>query len=390
MILTRTAIRLIEDPEITPTVIALFIAGAAILCWSVPTHGLEHDLRGQASAFGEGVNGESGESAKMAVSYIPQVTISQDTDGDTFLDLEASLDAFAAHGSDTASIDLYRLKLRLATPWTETRLGLQQINFGPAYLLRPLRWFDRLDPRDPAGLTEGVYALSLRHVAEGNASLWLWALYGNDEPKGYEMLPTVKGSPEFGGRVQIPILSGEMAFTFHRREVDGPEAISPVPAVKDFPENRLAIDGRWDVEVGLWLESVLIHQRSDDLPFRWAKMMTLGTDYTLPVGNGPYVLLENMLVDSSEKPLKLSQESYLSGLSISYPISYVDRLSAIGIYSWDDEDYSAHLAWDRYWDRLTVSLSLFHYPDTESRAGMGTAVTSAGGTGGRVTVIFNH
>jgi hypothetical protein len=332
--------------------------------------------------------------AGIAARYIPQATVMQDTGRDTFLDLEASVNCFAAYtskgDSDTTGVDLYRLKFRLATPRTEARIGLQQINFGPAYLLRSLRWFDRLDPRDPMGLTEGVYALSLRYVTQSNASVWLWALYGNEDTKGYEVLPTAEDTPEFGGRLQVPIPSGEIALAYHRREVEGPELASPMPALADFPECRVAIDGRWDVRVGLWLEAVLIRQQSDALPYPWTQMVTLGVDYTLPVGNGPHVLLENMLVDLSEEALKIDQDSYTSGLSLDYPVGYMDRLSAIGVYYWDEEDYSLYLAWNRYWDAFTVTLSAFHYPETGNGAPMEHALSETGGTGGRITLVFNH
>ena len=70
--------------------------------------------------------------------------------------------------------------------------GLQKINFGSAVLLRPLMWFDSLDPRDPLQLTDGVYAVLLRYYFPNNANLWAWALYGNDSPKGWESAATAE------------------------------------------------------------------------------------------------------------------------------------------------------------------------------------------------------
>ena len=51
----------------------------------------------------------------------------------------------------------YRATVRYARPRFDARLGLQKISFGSATLLRPLMWFDRIDPRDPLQLTDGVY-----------------------------------------------------------------------------------------------------------------------------------------------------------------------------------------------------------------------------------------
>ena len=76
-------------------------------------------------------------------------------------------------------------------------------------LLRPLMWFDRIDPNDPLQLTEGVYGLLLKYTFLNNANIWLWGLYGNDDPKGWEAVPTQRKSAEYGGRLQAPFLSGE-------------------------------------------------------------------------------------------------------------------------------------------------------------------------------------
>jgi hypothetical protein len=253
--------------------------------------------------------------------------------------------------------------------------------------LRPLRWFDVLDPRDPQGLTDGVYAASFRYVSLSNSSIWLWALYGNDDPKGHEVWPTVKDRIEYGGRTQFPILSGEAALTYHHRVVNG-----PAPFVADFPEDRLGLDGRWDVVVGAWFEVALTHQDTGALPYKWASMTTLGTDYTFGLRNGLHTLIEHMIVNSSEQPFKSGETSNISGLSLSYPAGYVDRLSAISFYSWDNGDYSQHVAWDHYWNYLSLNVSLFYYPEErpETPRGAHHQITTSGGYGGQVVLILNH
>ena len=68
----------------------------------------------------------------------------------------------------------YRFWLRRSTDKLEMRLGLQKITFGHARLFRPLMWFDKLDPRDPLQLTEGVWGLRVRRDFANNANAWLW------------------------------------------------------------------------------------------------------------------------------------------------------------------------------------------------------------------------
>jgi len=57
----------------------------------------------------------------------------------------------------SGTMKLYRGWARISTDNAELRVGLQKINFGSATLLRPLMWFDRIDPRDPLQLTDGVW-----------------------------------------------------------------------------------------------------------------------------------------------------------------------------------------------------------------------------------------
>ncbi|MCX6259407.1 MAG: hypothetical protein NTY95_01030 [Bacteroidia bacterium] len=139
--------------------------------------------------------------------YIPSIYYGIRTDGNKLIDLEASANlygTFTFHPFDEASFDgglkPYRLWTRYSSDQFELRLGLQKINFGSASILRPLMWFDQMDPRDPLHLTNGVWALLARYYFLNNANVWLWGLYGNYDPRAWEMIPTNKKIPEFGGR----------------------------------------------------------------------------------------------------------------------------------------------------------------------------------------------
>lgn len=381
---------------------------AACLVRPAPTYAADHDLRGQVSGWitGSSDNGERFHNG--GIRYIPQYTFLQLIDGERFFDLDVSLNGWAAFGSgedaDDADLELYRLTARFATPRTEIRIGLQKINFGPAFLLRALMWFDSLDPRDPLQLTDGVYAARFSYVATNNASLWLWGLYGNDDLKGIEMLPSEEERPEFGGRLQLPVPGGELAFTYHNREVNGAPLF-----IHDFTENRFALDGRWDIEIGLWFEAVFQHQDFHDIfiasaphydldptigdpynPYKWAKIMMLGADYTLGIGNGVHVLCEHMAFAFSHEPFGWKEDQQTSAYSVNYPIGYLDNVSAIGFYSWETEHYYQYLAWQRTWDNLILKLGLFHYPDPGVPGGVYTRQLLGTGYGGQVTVIFNH
>jgi hypothetical protein len=256
---------------------------------------------------------------------------------------------FYSHDRLETDADLkpYRLWARFAGMQFEMRGGLQKINFGSATLFRPLRWFDTLDPRDPLKLTDGVYALLLRYYFQNNMNIWLWSLYGNEDPKGWEIVGTEDGVPEFGGRLQLPISTGEAALSCHHRRADfsyaGDGAVE---------ENRLALDGKWDIGIGLWFEGSLVWRRSipgESGGTDYQRMLTLGTDYTFDIGNGLAVLAEFFHSEGTD----------FIGASVNYPLGLLDEVS--GIYNRDltNEENSYSLRWQRCYDNWILHLSGF-------------------------------
>jgi hypothetical protein len=365
-------------------------AGTAVLA-PAESEALLIDLVGQISEWHREARDGGERIYQTGMRYIPRLTLDQPLGAVTFIDLEASVEGTARNSrpepGGEAEADLYRLKLRFATAQSETRLGLQKINFGPARLLRPLQWFDNLDPRDPLGLTDGVWALRFRYVTLSNASLWLWGLVGNEDPKGSELLATAEDRVELGGRLQLLLPRGEGAVSFHRRTVEIPV---PMSALDRFTENRLAVDGRWDVTIGLWLEAVLQEQRYDPLEHPWTKRIALGADYTLGVGNGLHLLAEHMATALSGDAQGWDEDVHISAFSLNYPFGLSDHVRAIGYLDWENERYYQHLAWGRTWDDWLLDVSLFYYPETDAGDQFDEGPRYGSGYGGQVTVIVNH
>lgn len=261
--------------------------------------------------------------------------------------------------------ELYRLKFGISNNQSELRLGLQKLNFGPAQILRSLQWFDTMNPTDPLKLTDGVYGALFRHYFLNNTNIWLWSLYGNSERKGIETIGTQKKSPEFGGRAQGMLLKGEMGVTAHYREIPGDK------------EYRVALDGRWDQFVGSWFESVLLKSNTSQ-----TVLLTLGTDYTFEIGNGLYCMTEHMLSDMDTD--LFDQQSQFSTLMITYPLTLFDNLSSITYYSWDTNEWSQYISWQRTYNRVMLNLNLFHFPEQPSR------LQSMAGYGIELKFIYNH
>jgi hypothetical protein len=288
--------------------------------------------------------------------------------------------------------DLYRLWVRFASSRFEARFGLQKISFGSATLLRPLMWFDQLDPRDPLQLAEGVYGALMRFTAHNNANLWLWGLYGNDERRGWDYLPSDDSSPEYGGRAQFPAGNGEIAFSFHRREMDLSRA--PVPIGPDDPltvsQERFGLDGKWDVGPGIWFEGSLERAESDLLPFEYRRLLTIGLDYTFGVGNGLTMLGEHFRLVESNGAFESGEALELSAMSITYGISVVDRLTLLAFEDWEQDEGYYLVEWRRTYDRWRIHVIGFSNPEGGAILPGRSSGALFSGNGAQVVFVFNH
>jgi hypothetical protein len=359
----------------------------------------EVHLGGQVSSW-VAVNPEDWNRTLIGLRYIPELSVSLPLGSSWALDLETSVQTRGqAQGGSIpdaetwSDVDPYRVWLRLASSRWELRLGLQKINFGPALLLRSLMWFDSIDPRDPLQLTDGVYGLLTRYYFPNNANIWAWALYGNQDPKGWEALGTRKRTLEWGGRAQVPVPRGEVGVSFHRRRFDLSGFSPGFPFMlpdESAPETRASLDSRWDIGIGLWTEGVLIHQDSDLLPWPYTRSVTLGMDYTLSLGNGLHVLAEHLTISSTDKPLGRGEEASFSALSLDYPLGLIDRISGMLYYDWKSEVFYRFFLWQRTYDLWSFYIMAFWNPENGSIYSTQADRNPFSGKGLQVMVVFNH
>ncbi|MCP4451573.1 MAG: hypothetical protein GY809_08945 [Planctomycetes bacterium] len=366
-----------------------------MLAWCCAANAQTADLTGQASGW----VGFRRDVTQIGARYIPELSLTQYLSDALELSGEAAVNAHGfnrydgTHSIEHASgVDPYRLWARLASPKFEARLGLQKINFGSATLLRPLRWFDSIDPRDPLALTEGVYGVLGRYTFEDNANIWMWALHGNHDPKGWETLPTDKQNIEFGGRAQVPVRAGEMGVSYHRRRVDPQGSVfgAAYPAQGTFSEDHLGLDAKWDVGVGLWFEGTVTRQAFDVPASQYLHRLTVGTDYTFDVGNGPHALFEQFVQDRAETVFQPGAGHWVSAVSLDYPFSLLDRGVTILYYDWHMSQWSRLLQWQRAYDRWQIHVSAFWNPDQASLTQETTAINRFAGKGLHIMAVFDH
>jgi hypothetical protein len=374
------------------------LAFVVVVAMTQMTFSQTEDFHGQASGW-IGANRVNTSGAQAGLRYIPDFLFENKLNDQFDANVELSLNTFGTSQFATnespsyeARLKPYREWLRVSTDKFEIRLGLQKINFGSAMFFRPLMWFDRVDPRDPLQLTDGVYAVLARYYFQNNANVWLWGLYGNNDTKGWELSPTEKKTVEYGGRLQSSLWTGEIGLTYHHRRADlGSFAPAlPLSTTLIAPEDRIGLDGKWDIGIGVWFESVLIRQKNDVLQMKYQRQWSIGADYTFSVGSGLYAATEYFRADNPHNPLSSANGTGFSALSLNYPVGVVDQVSAIVYRDWKNEQWYRLLTWQRTYDNWVFYFIGFWNPVNIQLYGNQSSTNAFGGSGLQVMVVFNH
>lgn len=335
---------------------------------------------------------------QAGLRYLPEIQLQAPVKKDYSFDAELSANIWGSGTYWSADSSIWDGDIRPFRAWMkfagdrfEVRGGLQKINFGSASMLRPLMWFDQIDPRDPLQLTDGVWGVLGRYYFLNNANIWVWGLIGNDQPKGWEIIPSVRNRPEFGFRVQLPIPGGELATTYHYRVADVGK-VFPVPYGEKphIREKRLALDGKFDYVVGLWFEATLIHQEIHIPELAYKHALNLGMDYTFGLGNGLMLMTEYFTFGTSERPLSGGENLHFSALSASYPFTIVNNLNGIIFYDWTNKDLYNFISWSWQFDRWSFYIMGFWNPQRYHLYQAMESMNLYAGRGLHFMVVFNH
>ena len=328
--------------------------------------------------------------------YLPEANYAFGYKNGKQLDLEAAANIYGnimLHPFDSSftdgSIKPYRLWIRFTGKQFELRLGLQKINFGSAKYIRPLQWFDDIDPRDPLQFSNGVYGLLGRYYFLNNANLWLWVLYGNKNPRGFELVKNNDKIPEFGGRIQLPVPKGEIALSYHHRTADS-RYLSNLTPYEKIPEDKFGLDGKWDIGIGLWFEATYVHKAKNVGIFTNQTMFNLGSDYTFGVGNGLNISIEHLIMAMDETPFGFSNTFHISSAILSYPVGLSDNISGFISYLWATNNLSFLLNYEHNFSKFTGYVMAYYNPATQQNIFTDRYTQSFSGPGIRLMAVFNH
>tara|TARA_R110002051_G_scaffold48308_2_gene95313 strand:- start:65752 stop:66885 length:1134 start_codon:yes stop_codon:yes gene_type:complete len=353
------------------------------------------EFDGQLSVFGN-FSPNNDLDIQIGARYIPELEYNFQLDSTSNLDFQASLNldvntAFSPFykSKEDGNLDPYRVWARYSTQQFEIRAGLQKIDFGSATMLRPLQWFNQIDPRDPLALTNGVYGLLSRYYFANNANVWAWVLYGNERTRGFDAIKTYDKKPEYGGRVQFPVTKGELALSYHHRTADPKDILTPV-TFDHIAEDKFGIDGKWDVEVGLWFE-VTYSLKSENIGILTNQsLMNFGIDYTFGIGNGLGIILEHLISSYDDKAFKYANNNHISALNATYPLTMNDSLSAVVSHDWVSNNASFFLNYEHQFRKLTGYVMAYYNPETQQGFQENELVNTNLGPAIRVMLVYNH
>jgi hypothetical protein len=352
-------------------------------------------FQGQATGW-VNLNADIKIPAWLGASYIPTLDYQLRLPENRLVDFEASayLNGYVGFGHPDsvvteANLEPYRLWTRFSARQFEIRLGLQKINFGSAAMLRPLMWFDQLDPRDPLQRTNGVWGLLGRYYFLNNANIWLWSLYGNKEAKTWEIAKTAPKTPEFGGRIQLPVLKGDAALSCHFRTADI-GSLDSVSSDATSPEQRLGLDGKWDVGIGIWFESAWIHKSVNTGILTNQEIFAVGADYTFALGNGLNVVYEHMIYGLGEKAFDFTNRLSFSGLNLSYPININNQLYAVFYHDWTNSTFYNFVNWKHQFSKFDVYFMAYWNPVDYAIPLQNTKNIITAGKGIQIMMVYNH
>ncbi len=251
--------------------------------------------------------------------------------------------------------DIYRMWIRFQNDQSECRIGHQKIAFGSARLLRPLQWFDQINPADPTRFTDGVTGLKFRTTGMNNESLWFWLHHWKTEIQNES-----KESLNLGGRAEIPVILGEIGLTLNLEESDADNRI-PI---------RFGMDGSWDVGPGIWTEIETRYQKNKGHDSDWETSGVLGMDYTFSIFSG---------LTGSLEFYQSGSQRFWAGMA-SCPIGFFSQLQIYDIYQVAEKQHGILAVWRQIYDHLILQFTA-HLEIIQLNE-------SAGGAG--ITLIYNH
>lgn len=307
-----------------------------------------------ADLFGRSQSGEQG---AQVLRYTPRIEYSFPEENDSWKVFAEGHLSYSISGDDDQSIQEFnRLWLRYTQEEWSLRLGRQKVNFGPARLIRPLQWFDQLDPTDLIPFTRGVNGILAKFYTPSNHTIWLWSFRDERVMAGNSVTQSDKDRFASGGRLEISHATGEYGLSYLRRPIE--------LADEEFYSQHVGFDASWDLGFGLWVEAA---HEEDGIFQDQILNVVLGSDYTFDWGSGLYASLE-----LNHRQMFGQDSDGIAG-QIQYPLSFIEAVNAYG--NWSEDASQGLVEWSHTLDQYIWGLGVFYRDLSERNPQAGLQVT---------------
>ena len=193
---------------------------------------------------------------------------------------------------------------------------------------------------------------------------------------------------EEGSSCRCP--KGEAALSYHHRIADTRNLEGIVPPFSEVPENRIGFDIKLDLVAGLWFEGSWVKNSKNLGIFTNQEIFNAGIDYTFGIGNGLYVIYEQLLAANDEKAFNFQNTTSFSLFSLSYPVGLFDNISGIVYYDWKNKNAYNFLNWQKQFNNITLYLMGYWNPENYNIPAQGSDQNLFAGKGIQIMLVLNH
>ncbi len=191
----------------------------------------------------------------------------------------------------------------------------------------------------------------------------------------------------------MPVPRGEVALSFNRRIADYKALYPPFPDPGDqfYPEEKIGLDGKLDLGVGLSAEFVLKHNDPDNgIIKEWETQLNVGLDYTFNIGNGVSLSTEYFRYNNRADWEDKGTDNNYSVLAVNYPVNLLNTVSAMVYYNWDQKEWFRFISIQRKYDFWSFYLIAFWNPDKFDLYGPSSGRNLFAGKGIQLMAVINN
>ena len=155
----------------------------------------------------------------------------------------------------------------------------------------------------------------------------------------------------YGGRGELSTNLGEWGLTLHQ---------SP-----DESNTQVGVDFRYDGLLGLWFEGAGSISENQNIDEDRHTLMTLGADYTFPLGSGLLIMSETMRIKEWSSKTDFSSTRTMSSIMAGLPIGMFHNFMLIANIDWDENNTYNYLRWSSIYDHFSINCMVTIDPNSD-------------------------